>query len=302
MDKNINWNKIYTDTHVHFEWSNIRLSDSTNRIEPALKHVSSLGRKGLCITDHEVLSGHVKFLTKVEEMKKDGLLEDDFKPILGNEIYLLDEDDMNSKLEEKEYIKFHHFILLAKDKIGHEQLRKLSTLAWRRSFNHKGMDRVPTFYSDFEEVIGEDKGHLIATTACLGSLLGEHVLILSDREEVPTEADIQASKEAVHKYINWGVETFGKDDFYIELQPTRSNDKDEHSEEQKRFNEYVVKIIKGYGLKHTIATDVHYLTEEHKKTHSAFLTSGDKEGHNREVDKFYATTHFFDANDFIYIS
>ena len=301
MDKTINWNEIFTDTHVHYEWSNIRLSDSTNRVEPALKHMASLGRKGLCITDHEVLSGHVKFLKKVDEMKQNGDLSEDFKPILGNEIYLLDENEMNTKLEQKEYIKFHHFILLAKDKVGHEQLRKLSTLAWRRGFSHKGMDRVPTFYSDFENVIGEDKGHLIATTACLGSLLGEHVLLLSDTEEVPSEANIQASKVAIHEYITWAIETFGKNDFYIELQPTRSNNSEEHSEEQKRFNEYVVRIIKGYELKHTIATDVHYLTESHRKTHSAFLTSGDKEGHNREVDKFYATTHFFDANNFIEI-
>jgi DNA polymerase-3 subunit alpha len=34
------------------------------------------------------------------------------------------------------------------------------------------MDRVPTGYSDIEEVIGDNKGHLIMSTACIGSYLG----------------------------------------------------------------------------------------------------------------------------------
>ena len=61
--------------------------------------------------------------------------------------------------------------MLAKDAEGHEQLRKLSSRAWSRSFI-RGVMRTPTYGSDLREVVGANPGHLITTTACLGGVTG----------------------------------------------------------------------------------------------------------------------------------
>ena len=159
MDKFIN-------CHSHSEYSNLRLKDATNKIGDMINYVSKdLKQKGVAITDHETLSGHIDAIKIVQEGKKNGTIDEDFKLILGNEIYLIDEEEMKTKLENKEKVDFYHFILLAKNPEGHHQMRQLSSRAWKRMFNHKGMDRVPTFKSDIEEVV--KGGHIIASTACL---------------------------------------------------------------------------------------------------------------------------------------
>ena len=53
-------------------------------------HVDGLGNRAMAITDHESISGHLKFLNTVKDLKFKNKIHKDFKPILGNEIYLVD--------------------------------------------------------------------------------------------------------------------------------------------------------------------------------------------------------------------
>jgi DNA polymerase-3 subunit alpha len=64
----------------------------------------------------------------------------DFKIALGNEIYLVDERVSG--------IKYYHFILIAKDAIGHKALREMSSIAWYNSYVDRGMERVPITKSE----------------------------------------------------------------------------------------------------------------------------------------------------------
>lgn len=250
-----------------------------------IKHVASLGQNALAITDHESLSGHVKFIKEVKRLKKEKVIPQDFKPILGNEIYLIQEDEMNNCLETREKIKFYHFLLLAKDAIGHKQLRQLSSRAWERMFSYRGMDRVPTFHSDIEEVLSENKGHIIATSACLGSYFAQNVLALINENC----EDKMLYKEKIHEFVTWCIDVFGKDDFYIEIQPSKE------SIEQIEYNKMAIKIAKAYGLNFLISTDAHYIQIEDRGIHKAYLTSDEEDGGDREVDAFYHSTHFFSA-------
>ena len=84
----------------------------------------------------------------------------DFTIALGNEIYLTDTRDNGQK--------YYHFILIAKDAIGHKALRELSSIAWIHSYVDRRMERVPTLKSELEMVMEQYKGHVIATTACIG--------------------------------------------------------------------------------------------------------------------------------------
>ena len=106
------------ETHCHSEYSNIRLLDCINRPKDLLITAARLGYAGLTITDHECLSSHVQFLQLEKELKEKGKIPKDFKLGLGNEIYLTDTRDKSQK--------YFHFILIAKDTIGHRALRELS--------------------------------------------------------------------------------------------------------------------------------------------------------------------------------
>ena len=106
--------------HNHSEYSNFVTKDSTNRIPVMLDYVANvLGSKGFALTDHEYIANNVKVLQEVEKLKTKGKIPQDFKVILGNEIYLVDKQDLEERLANKMPIKFFHFILLAKDEIGH---------------------------------------------------------------------------------------------------------------------------------------------------------------------------------------
>ena len=48
------------EIHSHTEYSNIRILDSINKIPALVKYAREIGLKGISITDHACLSGHVQ--------------------------------------------------------------------------------------------------------------------------------------------------------------------------------------------------------------------------------------------------
>lgn len=146
------------DNHSHSEFSNLRLIDSINRAEDMILTAHKLGMKGIALTDHETVSGHVKWLNTEKELKKAGKIPEDFKCACGNEIYLV--DDRNN------IQRYWHFILIAKNAQGHRALRELSSIAWYNGFSSKGLMRVPTQKDELAEIIKKYPNTLIATSAC----------------------------------------------------------------------------------------------------------------------------------------
>lgn len=253
----------YTSTHNHSEYSNLKLIDSINRVEELIQYAFDLGLRGVAITDHDCISGHVRawnYYNKnfTEEQRKN------FKLILGNEIYLC-RDDLTPENHQKGE-KFYHLILLAKDEEGYTQIRQLSSRAWNRAYM-KNIMRTPTFSSDIFDIIEPNKGHVIATTACLGGYCGNKF----------EEKDYNA----IQRHLQAMSELFGKDNFYIELQPS-------WHEDQIKYNQY---MIDNYWGKYPFicATDSHYLKEEDRQIHKIFLNS--KSSGDRETDKFYSSAY-----------
>ena len=78
------------DEHSHSENSNIRLVDSINKIPDMIKTAYNLGYSGFVLTDHETVAGHVEVLQAEKELKDKGIIPQNFKCGLGNEIYLVD--------------------------------------------------------------------------------------------------------------------------------------------------------------------------------------------------------------------
>lgn len=283
-------NEHFVELHNHLDkGSNVRMRDSSLTCKELITIPSSWGNKAVAITDHEAICSHIGAINVLNELKDKGKVDKNFKIILGNEIYLNNrqttENDRNNKDKK---CTFNHFILLAKDEKGYEQIRRLSSIAWKDNyFVYKNMRRVPTYYDNVEEIIGEDKGHIVALSACIGSILGE--LFKQTLEEDKTEDDIEDLKDSMAEHIEWCIDMFGQDDFYIEMQPNQF-------EEQIEYNKMLVNIAKAYDLKMVITTDTHYALEEEFKLHEAFLRSkeGDEE---RNVADFYKDSHFFKTED-----
>ena len=65
----------------------------------------------MAVTDHEAVCNAVKVQKIYKKVKKD---HPDFKVILGNEIYLC-RNGLNANNFNREYDRYWHFVLLAKD-------------------------------------------------------------------------------------------------------------------------------------------------------------------------------------------
>ena len=252
--------------HSHTEYSNIRLRDCIIKIDGAFKHAEELGHTVIGFTDHECISSWVK----IEKAAKN---YPNIKAIRGNEIYLC-RNGLNANNFNKDNDKYYHFILLAKDLIGAKQIMEISTRAWKRSYMVRGMRRVPTYYNDLWDIIRENPGHVIGSTACLGGAL-------------PTQILRGTSEEKLKLWLAQMVEIFGKDDFYLEMQPS-------HNKEQIIVNRKLLEFAKLYNLKYIITTDAHYLKKEDRLIHKAYLNA---QNGDREVDDFYATTYMMDTEE-----
>lgn len=238
-------------------------------MEELIDYAYELGLKAVAITDHECLTAHVRALNYYNKKYADK--KEEFKLILGNEIYVTREG-LNAETHEAGE-KFYHMILLALDEVGHRQLRELSSRAWKRGYM-KFIMRTPTYLSDIGEIVGANPGHLVCSTACLGGMSG--VWFLSGQEE-----RIDPLLEALRN-------VFGEDNFFIELQPSFSND-------QLRYNKFMKdKFENDYNF--TVATDSHYLKKEEREIHKTFLNSKDGKG-NREVDEFYSATYMMSPEE-----
>lgn len=274
---------MYVSLHNHTAMgSNTRgFLDSINRVEDLIDYTFELGHKGIAITDHDCITAHmpaIKYLAQVK--KEDPEKWKDYKLILGNEIYLCSKKQI---LEDKDY-QFYHFILLAKDLIGHKQIRELSTRAWvDNSFTWVNI-RTPTYFEDLFEVVESDRGHLMAGSACLGGQLPK--MILKAYEQNSNNPDLTLIK----KWIKRMVKCFGEGNFYLELQPSKQ-------EAQTIVNRILIQLANEFDLPYVITTDAHYLKKEDRPIHEAFLKSNEDSGKEREVGEFYATTYVMNENE-----
>ena len=267
--------KQYFNCHAHTMYSNIRLLDCINQPKDLIDKAIELGLSGITITDHECLSAHMEVNQYAKKLRESN---PDFVIALGNEIYLTDDRSSGQK--------YYHFILIAKDEIGHKAMRELSSIAWQNSYVDRKMERVPILKSELEAIVNKYPGHLIATTACLGGELSTHALAMQLAENVGDTNTAYEHHTAIIDFIQYCIKLFG-DDFYIECAPATTED-------QMIVNRKLYRIAKAFDIKMVAGTDAHYLTKEDRQIHKAYLNS---KGGEREVDSFYEFSRLMDYNE-----
>ena len=256
--------------HNHTDYSNETLRDCINKVTKLIDTAIDLGHECVAITDHETISSYIKaekYYNKIKEQNPN------FKLIRGNEIYLT-RNDLTATNYDKNKDRYFHFILLCRDLEGYHQICELSTRAWKRSYISRRLRRRPTYYRDLKEIVKPNQGHLIASSACLGSQLDKFLLRYMDT------GDIEFYNTAKN-WCQYIIDIFGEGNFYLEMQP--SNNK-----EQIFVNKHLLRISKELNIPYIITTDSHYLRPEDAFIHESFLNAQDGE---REVRSFYETTY-----------
>lgn len=266
--------QTYASLHCHTDFSNLRLIDSINKVESLIDYAYEIGLAGVAITDHDSISAHHRALKYFK--KKYANNERNFQLMLGNEIYLAREDLTETTFERGE--PFFHLLLIAKDAIGHRQIRELSSRAWSRGF-FRNIMRVFNYPSDLFEIIGADPGHIVMATACLGGYTARKFM--------------EGDYERIENFLAMLSDLLGKDNLYVELQPS-------DTQEQVNYNTYMIDTYWG-KYPFIFTTDAHYLTADDQDIHRIFLNS--KSSSDREIDEFYSSAyvmsydevgHFFD--------
>lgn len=257
--------------HCHTEMSNFRLLDCIVKLPDLIKRGKEIGLAGLAVTDHETIAQSIRICKLQKE-------NPDFKIAIGNEIYLTD--------VRQNGIKYWHQILIAKDAIGHKQLRQLSSIAWMNSYWDRGMERVPTLKSELKEIVMRDPGHLLATSACLGGELSSSIIEMEKARQMGDNETATIKYNQIIEYMQFMDELF-RDDFYVEVAPAASKD-------QIVANNKLVQIAHVFNKKVVIGDDAHYLKKEDRYIHKAYLNS---KGGERETDAFYEYAYLQDEDD-----
>lgn len=265
----------YFNIHNHTMYSNIRLLDCINRPKDLIDKAIELGLSGIAITDHECLSAHMEVNQYAKKIKEKN---PDFVIALGNEVYLVDNRESG--------IKYYHFILTAKDEIGHKALRELSSTAWYNSYVDRGMERVPITKEELAKIMSKYRGHVIASTACMGGELSTAAYNMALAENVNDMASASIFYQQICDFIKYCVDVFGED-FYIECAPSTAED-------QCITNRKLYRIAMAYNIPIIVGTDSHYLTKKDRYVHKSYLNS---KGGEREVDSFYEFAHLMSYDE-----
>jgi len=219
---------VHLHNHTHYS-----LLDGLQKIPQLVDRVESIGQQAVAITDHGTLSGSIEFY---KACKAKGI-----KPIIGLETYVAPRKhtDKNSAEDRNPY----HLTLLAKNNQGYQNLMKLSTIACLEGFYYK--PRVD------HELLEKYSEGLIVLSGCLGGELG--TMISNDQMEQATDL------------AKWYKKVFGKDNYYLELQP--------HVDwaPQKKLNAGLKEISKKLDIPMVVTGDCHYSTEADHYPHDILL-------------------------------
>lgn len=198
-----------------------------------MKKAVEQGSPAVALTDHGVMHGGIEFYKACKKAN--------IKPIIGCEVYIA----FNKLTDKRHQIdnKRTHCILLAETQEGYENLLKMTTVAHLEGYYYK--PRV-----DWDLLKQHSKG-IIALSACLHGDLPQAIL---NRDE-------EKIKELIERFQT----TFGKDNFYLELQ--------DHPglPQQKVVNDRLIELGKALGIPLVATCDSHYVNPEDNEAQDIML-------------------------------
>jgi len=207
----------FTHLHVHSHYS---LLDGLAKIDQLVKRAADFEMGSLALTDHGNLYGAIEFYQKA---KKAGI-----KPIIGCEMYIAAGrmQDKNPGVDDKRY----HLTVLASTNEGYRNLISLVSKSNLEGFYYK--PRVD------KELLNKHSAGLIALSGCFNGEIGR--ALQYKKPEV--------AERLIHEY----QDIFGKENFYLEVQPHVS------FENQRTINEGLFALAPRMNAKIVATNDIHY--------------------------------------------
>lgn len=244
---------MFCNLHVHDAKGS--LLDSILTVKQIAEFARDNNQEAIAITNHGYMTSCVDF---VKECNRCGI-----KPIIGNEVYEV--DDMGEKCDTKEYRQpRYHLVLLARSQQGFQNLIKITSVACT-----EGLYKKPRIDIDYIQTHNLGKG-IICLTACMAGRLSR--LLVDNKTE-----------EALAYYTKLS-DTF--DSVYCELQS--------HNTESQAFaNKCIYDFCKNNELSYVITTDAHMLSKDMLEAHSYFIEIAE----DREVGESYTDCYLQTETD-----
>ncbi len=235
----------FAHLHVHTTYS---VLDGISRREDIIARAKAYNMPAVAITEHGNIHNAISWYK--------GCVEANIKPIIGLEFYVAPDTRFGrtystkaeAALEAAETgdlsMSAYHLTVLAKNRQGYENLKKISTLAYREGFYRK--PRID------DELLAENKEGLIVLSGCLASKISR-LIISGQTQKALEEVDKQR-----------GI--FG-DNFYLEVM--------NHSIQDESV---VLEALKGFGKERGIGLvmtgDSHYTDHGDEFAHEIALAIG----------------------------
>lgn len=190
----------------------------------------------LALTDHGCLFGAWTFYKKATA--------EGIKPILGMEAYVAPGDRRDRSRPGEGERAYYHLVLLARDRVGYQNLIKLSSIGYTEGFYHRPrVDR---------DVLAKYQEGLIVSSACMAGEVARHLA-----------ADNQAAAKEV---ATWYANVFDER-YYLEVQA-------HDSPGQKELNEKTFALAEDLGLPVVATNDTHFLAPQDHEAHDILLCIG----------------------------
>lgn len=230
--------------HVHDKKGS--LLDSILDVKQIVQFAKKNNQEAIAITNHGTMFSYVDFYKEC--------IEQNIKPILGCEVYEV--DDMTLKNDKKDNKQTrYHLILLAKNQQGLKNLYKIISDSYTIGFYTK--PRIDINYINKNNL---GKG-IVCLTACQAGRLSRYLVNNYD-------------EDIIIDYLSKLENTF--DNVYLEIQ---SHD----TISEINANTKILNIAKKYNKKYVVTSDAHMLTPEQQDVHSIFVQIGE----GREVGETY---------------
>jgi len=206
----------FVHLHLHSEYS---LLDGAIRVAEIPRLAKENGHEAVALTDHGVMYGAVAFYR--------ACMAEGIKLIIGCEVYVAPKSRFIKTADRES--NYYHLVLLCENEVGYRNLTALVSRAFTEGFY--GKPRIDA------ELLEQYHEGLICLSACLGGYIPS-LLSRGDYDEAK-------------RYAQFLNETFGQDNFYLEMQ-------DHGIAIQREVNRGLRRISAECGIPMVITGDVHY--------------------------------------------
>src|ERR1051326_6454800 len=218
----------FVHLHLHSDYS---LLDGACDIEKLVDRAKALKMPAVAVTDHGNIFGAFNFYNAANSAG--------IKPIIGCELYICKKDDHRSPPEGDTY---NHLLVLAENDEGYRNLIQITSEGSLNGFYYK-----PRISKKF---LAEHSKGLIGLSGCLKGEVSELLL--------------EGKYEAARSAAGFFRETFGKENFFLEIQ-------DQGLDLEHKIHPDLFRLQKETGISMVATNDSHYLCEDDAHAHDVLV-------------------------------